>query len=198
MDEFAELLSAERYKDRQWKEFRSHFRDATLIKAGGKLARTLKAQGYVIIWSTTRDEQYARVTYQWLQHHSVPVDHLLCRSIIKDGSRPQWQVKLRHYWNWIQAHPGNPVIAWIDDDVDAVAELIDSGCPTWNVIDLARRAKNTDIRELLDAGPIPPAELSENARRTFPLWNTWEQRWQQRRSEWKPRHLQRLRNRRRR
>lgn len=62
MHNFEGLIAAPSYADRDWKRFHTHFGEASLNRAGGKLVRALDSAGFTIAYSTTRLDQFNRTS----------------------------------------------------------------------------------------------------------------------------------------
>lgn len=196
MAKFEHLISAENYKDRDWKQFHREFRRAELIKPGARLVRALADAGMVIVWSTTRLDQFAAATDNWLRAHQLPPGPLNPRSLFKDGNRPVELVKRRQWWRWCDTYGStNPIVAWIDPESDSVEALAGDGCPAWLYTDLYERFKSGTLMASITAGPEPSDVLAERARSARPAWDAEEAVWQESRAEWRKSHMERLRRR---
>ncbi len=173
MDEFAHLIQAPpKYKDRDWKAFHSHFGDAALNRAGGRLVRDLVDAGFTIAYTTTRLDTFMQTTDYWLRQKSLPPGHIECRDFWTDGTvRPSLDIKRRHWWKWVDKYEDqSPVVAWIDDGPEAVAMLAEQGCPVWKFDQLVVEHLAGNLLPTIERGPpAPPAdELAPTARRSPP------------------------------
>ncbi|MFI9507183.1 hypothetical protein [Nocardia sp. NPDC052566] len=196
MERFQHLIAAPSYKARDWKQFHREYRRADLIKSGARLVRAIEEVEMVTAWSTTRLDQFAAATDNWLRAHQLPVGPLEPRSLFKDGNRPAIQVKRRQWWRWDDKYSHtNPIMAWIEPKQEMVDALRADGCPAWLFTDLYDRYKAGELLEALTAGPEPREVLAERARSARPEWDKAEAVWQEGRTEWRKRHMARLRQR---
>lgn len=196
MAQFEHLVSAKRYKDRDWKAFHRNFGNADLIKPGARLIRDLHAAGLQVSWTTTRLDQFAAPTYGWIKRRELPLGHLQTRSLFKDGTaRGVIDVKRRHWWRWCDKFPDSPLVAWIDDDENAVEALRGEGCPAWLFTDIFEHVKAGDLMAAIAAGPEPVAVLNERARAARPVWEQAENEYQDSRADWRRRHKERMKQR---
>ncbi len=81
MHNFEGLIAAPSYADRDWKRFHTHFGEASLNRAGGKLVRALDSAGFTIAYSTTRLDQFNRTSDRWIRAKSLPPGHIESRSL---------------------------------------------------------------------------------------------------------------------
>lgn len=86
MHNFEGLIAAPSYADRDWKRFHTHFGEASLNRAGGKLVRALDSAGFTIAYSTTRLDQFNRTSDRWIRAKSLPPGHIESRSLWVDGT----------------------------------------------------------------------------------------------------------------
>lgn len=184
---FEYLVDADRAADKDWKAFHGNFRNASVISSGiTALKKIYFGLDIDVAYSTTRREQYARLTLWWLHYHQMPMGPMQLRQFIKDGPRPAIEIKIRHWRDWQRKYADqNPVLAWIDDDPQALRALRAHGCPAWAPLQLrkAELAKRS-LRRALDDGPIPWDVLAANEAATLPQWQADEEKWQAKRSVW--------------
>lgn len=196
MAKFQHLIDAPNYKDRDWKQFHREFRRAELIKPGARLVRALAESGHVIAWSTTRLDQFAATTDNWLRAHQLPSGPLDPRSLFKDGNRAVELVKRRQWWRWTDKFGiSNPIIAWIDPEQESVDALRSDGCPAWLYSDLYDQFKAGNLAPSLAAGPEPKETLQARTQTARAVWDEAETVWQEGRQEWRKSHMERLRRR---
>ena len=93
-------------------------------------------------------------TDYWIRQNSLPPGHIECRDFWTDGTvRPALDIKRRHWWKWVDKYEDrSPVVAWIDDDPEAVAMLAEQGCPAWQFDQLVGEHR---------ARPRPAVEFAE-------------------------------------
>lgn len=203
MTRYEHLISG-RAADKDWKTFHSKFGNARALKSGRKLVASLTAAGIVVVYSTTRPEQSARSTWNWLLKNGFPPGHVMFRHFVKDGPRSAMEVKLRHWWRWYEKYDeANPLIAWFDDNQPSINELRKSGCPAWHPKEFVRAVRahgdsDTAVRDALETGPFDLIELADLADAAWPEWKSREDAFQEKRSAWFARHQERMRARRRR
>ncbi|AZI65539.1 hypothetical protein G9U53_30660 [Rhodococcus sp. D-46] len=201
MAEFEPLLNTERSQDRDWHTFHRSYSRAKVIRAGRKLVEMLQSAGLQIAYSTTRPEQFARATWNWLLSHKFPPGPIMFRHFIKDGSRPQDEVKVRQWWAWQDEHgPAQPIIAWFDDSQTASNMLRAHGCPAWHPKEFLKKVRSVGgtkdaVVEVLKAGPIDMATLDERLSSSRGAWQQSEDAWQAKQKAWFKRHQQALRDR---
>lgn len=187
MSEHEYLIDTERAADRDWKNFHAHFTQAKPIPSGMKtLKKIYKNLGIDVAYSTTRPEQFARRTLWWMHHNHVPMGPMQLRQFIKDGPRPEVEVKLRHWWTWQKKFSDeNPVLAWIDDDPQVRNILRNHGCPVWNPRELHRAAlAEGSLKTALKKGPMDWDELKDNAESSYKDWKIAQDAWEEKRFEW--------------
>ncbi len=191
MDRHEHLIAAPRYTDRDWTEFHRRFGDADVIESGRRLACSLHAAGFTVSYSTTRFEPFTSATYEWLRRHQFPLGTIHDRAFYLDGTvRPSVDVKRRHWW-WYQRRTGNPVVAWIDDEPEAVDALRGEGCPAWDVTDLLAVAANPMGGTLADALAATEA-LSARIPAALAAWTAEDAAWMKQREVAMRRHRKRM------
>ncbi|WP_458683582.1 HAD family hydrolase [Prescottella equi] len=197
MDKFADLISAPNYSDRDWKSFHANFKNADLIKPGGKMIRELHTKGFTIAYTTTRLDQFLRPTDRWIRNKSLPPGHIESRSLWIDGSvRPALDVKRRQWWRWqAKYQQKSPIVAWIDDEPAAVAALREQGCPAWLAEDILDQFEDDALISAITAGPEPADVLAARAEAAKPAWDESEAAFQVRHEQWQKRHVQRMKQR---
>lgn len=197
MDKFAHLIAAPNYADRDWKSFHANFGNATLIRAGGKLVRELDAAGFTIAYTTTRLDQFLPATDRWIRANSLPPGHIESRSLWVDGTvRPALDVKRRQWWRWESKYSEKcPLVAWIDDEQEAVETLRGEGCPAWLFTDLFERYKDGALIPSLAGGPEPVEVLTARRDAAKPLWKEHDAAFQVKHEEWQRRHSARMKQR---
>ena len=204
MEEFEPLLHTARSKDRDWYAFHRSFGLARQIKSGRKLIESLRSVDVHVAYSTTRPEQFARATWNWLDRHHLPLGPIQFRHLIKDGSRPMDQVKVRHWWNWHDTYDlDHRLVAWFDDSQTASNLLRANGCPAWSPKEFLRRVRaaggTTDaVTSVLEEGPIDMRVLEEREVAARGPWQEQEDTWQAKQQEWFQEHQARMRERNRR
>ncbi|MDN5759474.1 MAG: hypothetical protein L0H59_13255, partial [Tomitella sp.] len=202
MARYEHLISAPRAAEKDWKAFHGNFGKAKVITSGRKLVESLESAGVTIVYSTTRPEQFARATWNWLRKNNFPAGHVMFRHFVKDGPRPATEVKLRHWWRWYDKFDDrNELVAWFDDNQPAINELRKQGCPAWHPKEFVRAVRSHSdsdnaVRAALEAGPTDLIELADTADTAWPAWKASEYAYQEKRSAWFARHQQRMRNRR--
>lgn len=195
---FEHLVAAPRAVERDWTSFHAHLGRAALNRAGGRMVRELHRAGYTIVYSTTRPDTLARTTDLWIRHKSLPPGRIEVRSFWHDGTvRPAWEIKRRHWWHlYDEYRHTNPIVAWIDDDPEAVAMLRTQGVPAWESTELLAHHHAGELRPVIDQGPCPPDELDAARIAARPVFDADEQCRQPTRERWQQRHLARMRHRR--
>src|SRR5699024_6480802 len=94
MADFEYLIDAPNAAGKDWRAFHSHFSEANGLRSGRKLAESLRSVGVHVVYSTTRPEQFARVTWAWIRRRHLPTGMIMFRHFIKDGNRPDIEVKV--------------------------------------------------------------------------------------------------------
>jgi len=197
MDEFAHLIQAPKYKDRDWKAFHSHFGDAALNRAGGRLVRDLVDAGFTIAYTTTRLDTFMQTTDYWIRQKSLPPGHIECRDFWTDGTvRPSLDIKRRHWWKWVDKYEDqSPVVAWIDDGPEAVAMLAEQGCPVWKFDQLVVEHLADNLLSVIERGPRPADELAKQRAEARPIFDEAEAEHQRKHKKWQQAHVARMKQR---
>ena len=197
MHNFEGLIAAPSYADRDWKRFHTHFGEASLNRAGGELVRALDSAGFTIAYSTTRLDQFNRTSDRWIRAKSLPPGHIESRSLWVDGTvRRAFDVKRRHWWRWENHYAEtSPIVAWIDDEPDAVDALRGEGCPAWVFSELFDRLKVGDVVPALASGPEPVDVLAAWKAEALPRWEEFDERFKVKHARWQKRHAERMRSR---
>ncbi|MDH6283977.1 hypothetical protein [Prescottella agglutinans] len=197
MDKFAHFISAPNYRDRDWKSFHSNFGNASLIRPGGKVVRDLAEKGFTIAYTTTRLDQYLPVSDRWIRNNSLPPGHIESRSLWVDGSvRPVLDVKRRQWWRWQKKYEAdNPIVAWIDDEPEAVEALREQGCPAWLFSDILGHYNDGALIPAIAAGPEPVSVLNARRDAAKPKWDEFDAAFQAKHANWQKRHVDRMKRR---
>lgn len=179
MTKFEHLLSGG-FSIEQWKQFQTKFPYAAPIAQGARLADSAVQAGFQIVWSTTRPDAAAADTWKWLIRHNLPLGPIMTRRPDMDAQRPAVEVKLRHWYSWLDRHPDNPIVAWVDDDDSALAALRYNGCATWHPTHLRRtivRHKDAPLMATLMQQAVAAGVLADNLRTHRPEWEAREGQW---------------------
>lgn len=180
-----------------WRAFSSKYKYAALISRGARIVDLAVESGIQIVWSTTREDHKSEDTWEWLGRHNLPQSHIMARHRIKDGQRPAVEVKLRHWYSWLDEYGDtNPVVAWIDDDDAALHALPYNGCPAWHPMKLQRtlnRSRDASLMTVLMTKVSPaPDELATNLANHRAEWDARDQAFQAQRSVWWEKEKERL------
>lgn len=173
----------------KWGVFTKHYQDATLIARGARLVDDAVDAGFQIVWSTTRPDGVADVTWRWFESKDLPTGPILGRHVIKDGAyRSAVDVKLRH-WFWWNDHFGerNPVVAWIDDDNMALQALRSHGAPAWAPMRMQRlivKAHGAPLSTAIADNDFDRELLQQRMDRKRPAWQKREDAYQEERAKW--------------
>lgn len=94
-------------------------------------------------------------TDYWIRQNSLPPGLIECRDFWTDGTvRPALDIKRRHWWKWVDKYEDrSPVVAWIDDDPEAVAMLAEQGCPAWQFDQLVGEHRAGNLLPTIERGP---------------------------------------------
>lgn len=197
MDAFAYLIEAPKYSDRDWKKFHQSFGDAALHRPGGRIVRELVDAGYNIGYTTTRLDTFMPATDHWLRQKSLPPGHIECRSLWVDGTiRPAYDIKRRHWWRWHDKYQAqSPVVAWIDDEPDAVAMLLEQGCPAWEFDRIVEAHRSGELLTLIEAGPLPAEDLVAQQDSARPAFDEAEAAFSVNHKKWQDAHAARMKQR---
>ncbi len=201
MEEFEPLVHTERSQDRDWHTFHRSYGLAKPIRSGIKLIESLQEVGVEIAYSTTRPEQFARTTWNWITGHRLPPGPIMFRHFIKDGPRPDLEVKVRHWWSWYDNYDtDHRLVAWFDDDQDATNELRLHGCPAWIPKEFLKRIRaaggdDAAITQVLQDGPIDLDLLGEREETSRGPWQEKEDLWQAKQQAWFKKHQAMIRSR---
>lgn len=104
-------------------------------------------------------------TDYWIRQNSLPPGHIECRDFWTDGTvRPALDIKRRHWWKWVDKYEDrSPVVAWIDDDPEAVAMLAEQGCPAWQFDQLVGEHRAGNLLPTIERGPGPRSSSPSSA-----------------------------------
>lgn len=182
MREFEYLIEGQ-YSQTRWNRFHRHFPQARVIQRNVNLLVALESAGLQIAFSTTRPEAAAQATWDWLGEHGLPQATMLTRHSVLDGQRLAEDVKLRHWFYWLDHFASsNPVVAWLDDDEDALDALAAHGCPAWGPDRLRRLlSRNKDVpalRILTERTKPSPEKLAENLEANEADWRASAEQWE--------------------
>ena len=197
MDAFTYLIEAPKYSDRDWKGFHAHYRDAALNRPGGRMVRDLVDAGFNIGYSTTRVDTFMFATDYWLRQKSLPPGHIEARSLWVDGTvRPALDVKRRQWWRWVDKYEAeSPIVAWIDDEPEAVSMLIDQGCPAWEFDVLVDHSQAGTLLDAISEGPEPVAKLESRRAEARPVYDEFEAAFKADHAKWQKKHAARMKKR---
>ncbi|MCF8786077.1 MULTISPECIES: hypothetical protein [Rhodococcus] len=204
MEKYEHLIKTERSRDRDWHTFHRSYGFAKPIRSGRKLIESLQAVNVGIAYSTTRPEQFARATWNWIDRNNFPLGPVMFRHFIKDGPRPENEVKVRHWWSWYDNYDADHrLVAWFDDDQSATNELRKYGCPAWIPKEFhkkVRAAGGTDdaVIKVLRDGPLDLDLLGEREETSRGPWQEKEDQWQEKQKAWFKKHQAALKDRNRR
>lgn len=184
-----EHLLGDTFDFRRWRDFEKHYIHAALISRGARLVDFAVDSNVQVVWSTTRPSTAAAATWEWLKTHQLPTGPIMTRHRIKDGTRPAVEVKLRHWYQWIDRYGDtNPVVAWVDDDDAALSALPWNGAPAWHPLHLQRTLRRHEGEPLLQtlAEQVHPSQkvLAENLAAHRAAWDARDSAFQRKRSVW--------------
>lgn len=196
-----EPLLGDTFDLRRWNDFMKKYRRAALITRGARLVDLAVESGIQIVWSTTRPDQAAEDTWNWLNIHHLPQGPILTRHRIKDGTRPAVEVKVRQWYQWVDKYgDANPVVAWIDDDDAALHALPYNGCPTWHPMHLQRTINRAHgeplMATLMNRVSPPPDQLAKNLLDHRAEWDARDSEYQAKQAIWWEKEQQRMAERR--
>lgn len=134
--------------ERDWPAFFAHIPHALPITEGLDLVRMLAADGFAILYSTTRTADCWTATIEWLRQHELPRGWVRTRSPRHTTRLPAWLIK-RGHWS---AARSLPVVrrGFVDDEAEAVKMLREVGTPAWELEELLNTPRS-ELPSLLRA-----------------------------------------------
>lgn len=188
MKKFEPLLG-DRFDEQAWREFNDKYKFAALITRGARLVDLAVESGLQVVWSTTRPSTAGEDTWNWLARHNLPQGPIMMRHRIKDGYRPAVEVKVRHWYSWLDKYGDtNPILGWVDDDDAALHALPYNGCPTWHPMKLQRalnRPRGSALIPTLTTRVSPPPDvLATNLAEHRAEWDARDEAFQAAQSIW--------------